>query len=66
MTEGKEGGIMGDGIQIRRIGERLSSHTRDHSRTRHHGTSDEAKALRQRLINAMVEVVAEGGDPRLP
>jgi hypothetical protein len=56
---------MGNGIQTRRIGERFSSHTQAHSRPRRNGTSDQPEALRQRLIDAMVEVVAEGGDPRL-
>jgi hypothetical protein len=57
--------MMGDGIQISRVGERFSSNTQAHSRPRRHGTSEEAEALRQRLIDAIVEVVAEGGDPRL-
>jgi hypothetical protein len=56
---------MGDGIQISRIGQRFSSHTQPRSRPGHQGTSEQAEALRQRLINAMAEVVAEGGDPRL-
>jgi hypothetical protein len=65
-TEGKEGIIMGDGIQVSRVGERFSTHTQAHARSRRHGSSEEAGALRQRLIDAIVEVVAEGGDPRLP
>jgi hypothetical protein len=56
---------MGDGIQISRVGERFTSHTQAHSRSRRHGASEDAEALRQRLIDAIVEVVAEGGDPRL-
>jgi hypothetical protein len=63
--EGKEGRIMGDGTQISRVGERFSSHTQALSRSRRHGTSREPEALRQSLIDAIVEVVAEGGDPRL-
>jgi hypothetical protein len=65
---GKRGSIMGDGIQINRVAERFSSHTLSHSRPSGHrtsGTSSEAQALREKLIAAMVEVVAEGGDPRL-
>jgi hypothetical protein len=57
---------MGDGIQISRVGKRFSSHTQAHARSRRHGTFEEAEALRRRLIDAIVEVVAEGGDPRLP
>jgi hypothetical protein len=57
---------MGDGIQVSRVGERFSTHTQAHARSRRHGSSEEAGALRQRLIDAIVEVVAEGGDPRLP
>ena len=56
---------MGDGIQINRVAERFSSHTLSRSRPAGHGTSADKKALRETLIAAMVEVVAEGGDPRL-
>ena len=56
---------MGDGIHINRMAERFSSHTLSRSRPRTHGTPGETKALRERLIAAMVDVVAEGGDPRL-
>jgi hypothetical protein len=56
---------MGSGIQINGFSERFSSHTQTRSRPSRDGTSEEAEALRQRLIDAMVEVVAEGGDPRL-
>jgi hypothetical protein len=56
---------MGSGIQINGFSERFSSHTQTHSRPSRGGTSKEAEALRQRLIDAIVEVVAEGGDPRL-
>jgi len=55
---------MGDGIQINRVAERFSSHTLSHSRPVRRRGSSEANALRQRLIEALVEVVAEGGDPR--
>jgi hypothetical protein len=64
-TEGNEGSIMGDGIQINRVAERFSSHTQMHSRPHGHRTSSETQALREKLITALVEVVAEGGDPRL-
>jgi hypothetical protein len=57
---------MGDGIQMNRVAERFSSHTQMHSRPRRHRGSAETKALREKLIAALVEVVAEGGDPRLP
>ncbi len=56
---------MGDGIQINRVAERFSSHTQVRSRPRGHGTSADTQALREKLITALVEVVAEGGDPRL-
>ncbi len=56
---------MGDGIQINRTAERFSSHTLSHARPAGHGTSRSPKALRDQLIAALVEVVAEGGDPRL-
>jgi hypothetical protein len=56
---------MGDGIQINRLGERFSSHTQTRTRPRAHRTSGDTQELRERLISAMVETVAEGGDPRL-
>ncbi len=56
---------MGDGIQINRFGERFSSHTQSRSRPHVHRTSRDSDRLRQRLIAATVEVVAEGGSPRL-
>jgi hypothetical protein len=56
---------MGDGIQINRMAERLSSHTLARPRRSRVRTSDEAEGLRERLIEATAEVVAEGGDPRL-
>ena len=56
---------MGDGVQINRVAERFSSHTLSHSRPRGVRTFQDSDALRERLIAAMVEVVAEGGDPRL-
>jgi hypothetical protein len=56
---------MGNGIQINRVAERFSSHTQMRSQSRSRRTSSETQALRERLIAAMVEVVAEGGDPRL-
>jgi hypothetical protein len=63
--EGNEGIIMGDGIQINRVAERFSSHTLSRSGPSGHRTSGDTKVLREKLIAAMVEVVAEGGDPRL-
>ncbi len=56
---------MGDGIQINRVAERFSSHTLSHSRPRGSRTFQDGDALRERLIAALVEVVSEGGDPRL-
>jgi len=57
---------MGNGIQINRVAERFSSHTQMHSRPRPHSGSADAQALRKKLIAALVDVVAEGSDPRLP
>ena len=56
---------MGDGIQINRLGERFSSHTQSRSRPHVCRTSQDLDGLRQRLIAATVEVVGEGGSPRL-
>jgi hypothetical protein len=64
-TEGNEDSNMGDAIQINRMAERFSSHTLSHSRPAGRRSSRDLKALRERLIQAIVEVVAEGGDPRL-
>ena len=56
---------MGDRIQINRLGKRSSSHTEAHSRPRRPRTSQDAEALRDKLIDATVEVIAEGSSPRL-
>jgi hypothetical protein len=56
---------MGNGIQISRVGERFSSHTQAQSRARGIRSVGDTEALRERLIAATVEVLAEGGDPRL-
>jgi hypothetical protein len=56
---------MGDGIQINRVAERSSSHTLVRSRPALRRTFGDTQALREKLIAAMVEVVAEGSDPRL-
>ncbi len=56
---------MGDGIQINRVAERFCSHTQMHSSLRGRRTSGDKKALREKLVIALVDVVAEGGDPRL-
>jgi hypothetical protein len=63
--EGNEGVTMGNRIQISRLGERFSSNTQMRSRAHGHSGSGDAEPLRERLIAAMVEVLAEGGDPRL-
>ena len=69
MTErddgGKRGHHHGDRIQISRLGERFSSHTQAQPRSRRNRAIGDTKALREKLIAATVEVVAEGGDPRL-
>ncbi len=56
---------MGDGIQINRMAESFSSHTLARPRRSGTRTRADAEGLRQRLIEAMVEAVAEGSDPRL-
>ena len=56
---------MGNGIQISRVGERFSSHTQAHPRARRTTSAGDTEALRERLIATTVEVLAEGGDPRL-
>jgi hypothetical protein len=57
--------IMGDGIQIEHVAEPFSSHTQMGSRPRRHRSSADRKALRQKLISTLVDVIAEGSDPRL-
>jgi hypothetical protein len=56
---------MGNQIHINRVSERLSSHTLSHSRPRGGRVSPDINALREKLIAATVEVVADGGNPRL-
>jgi len=54
---------MGDAIQINRVAERFSSHTLSHSKPSRREASADMKALREKLITAMVEVVADGVNP---
>jgi hypothetical protein len=56
---------MGEQTYIARVGERFSSHTQMRSRPRARSTSGDPQMLRERLIQAIVEVIAEGSDPRL-
>jgi hypothetical protein len=56
---------MGNGIQINRVDKRSSSHTPSRPNPSGDRTSRDTRALREKLIAAMVEVVAEGSDPRL-
>jgi hypothetical protein len=59
---------MRDEIQINRVSSGFSSHTLSRlrpSRASIYGTSGDANALREKLIAAAVEVLAEDGDPRL-
>jgi hypothetical protein len=58
--------MMGNGIQISRVGERFSSHTQAQRRASRSRSVGDTEALRDRLIAATVEVIAEGSDPRLP
>ena len=63
--EGKRAALMGDGIHRSRIRERFSSHTQMRPRAAARGTYGESQMLREKLIQATVEVVGEGSDPRL-
>ena len=56
---------MVDRIRINRMGERFSSNTQAHSRPPGYGASRDTDALRHKLIQATVAVLADGGDPRL-
>ncbi|HTZ64264.1 MAG TPA: hypothetical protein VMB51_09175 [Solirubrobacteraceae bacterium] len=63
---------MHEGIQINRMADRFSSHTLAHARPAGCGTSGDKVAVRERLIAAAVEVLAQdsdgffgGSDPRL-
>ncbi len=56
---------MGDRIRINRATGRFCSHTLSHSRPVMYTASEDHSALRERLISAIAEVLAEGGDPRL-
>ncbi len=56
---------MQDGIQINRMAERFSSHTLSRSRPAACRASRDAEVVRETLIAVMVEVLAEGSDPRL-
>jgi hypothetical protein len=56
---------MGNQIHINRVAERFSSNTLSHSRPSNRRASQDMSAVREKLIAATVEIVAEGGDPRL-
>jgi hypothetical protein len=56
---------MQDGIQINRVADRFSSHTLSHSRAAACRASTDVEAVRENLIEATVELLAEGGVPRL-
>ncbi len=56
---------MGNQIHINRMVDGFSSHTQMRPRARASRTSADAETLRQRLIAATVEALAEGSDPRL-
>ena len=56
---------MGNAIQINRVAERYSSHTQMRARALRNRGSADMRALRERLIAAALEAIAEGGDPRL-
>jgi hypothetical protein len=56
---------MGNEIQTTCVSERFSSHTQARIRPAATRSFDQGSALRQTLIEAMVQAVAEGSDPRL-
>ncbi|HTZ63356.1 MAG TPA: hypothetical protein VMB51_04575 [Solirubrobacteraceae bacterium] len=56
---------MGNRIHINRVVDGFSSHTQMRPRARRARGSADAATLRQRLIAATLEVLAEGSDPRL-
>ncbi len=56
---------MGKQVHITRVAERFSSHTQTHPNTRARNTSGDTQTLRERLITATIEIIADGGDPRL-
>jgi hypothetical protein len=56
---------MGNGIQISRLGERFSSHTGAARHPRRNGITGDTRALREKLLTATVETLADGSDPRL-
>jgi hypothetical protein len=56
--------MMGNRIHTTRLAERFSSHTLAQTASSHR-PSEKPTTVRQKLIDATVEVVAEGGDPRL-
>jgi hypothetical protein len=55
---------MGNQIHINRVAERFSSHTLSQPRPSSSRASADMSAVREKLIAAVVEIVAEGGDPR--
>ncbi|HTZ63240.1 MAG TPA: hypothetical protein VMB51_03985 [Solirubrobacteraceae bacterium] len=56
---------MGDGIQINRVAERFSSHTQPRPPASARRRASDTKAVRDKLIEAIAEVIGEGSDPRL-
>jgi hypothetical protein len=56
---------MGSRIDITRVVDSFSSHTQMHASAQACRTPTDTHALRDRLIAATVEALAEGGDPRL-
>jgi len=56
---------MGDGIQINRVAERFSSHTLSRTPASARRRASDTKTVRDKLIEAIAEVIGEGSDPRL-
>jgi hypothetical protein len=56
---------MGSRIEISRLDERFSSHTQAQEHPCHRTAIGHAAARREKLIEALVEVIADVGDPRL-
>jgi hypothetical protein len=56
---------MGDGIKINRVAECFSSHTLSGPRASARSSASDTRAVRDKLIEAIAEVIAEGSDLRL-
>jgi hypothetical protein len=65
MLEGNKGSTMGNETRTSRMVDRLSIRTRTRAQPSSYSRSEQMDALRAKLINATVEVLAEGSVLRL-